>query len=85
MLTGIVLRCDVVRQIVVKNEAKKTVQQGQINLLVHLRKHSFHQDITFPFACFPDVSQVVDALAPLWTDCKYDEKMRCQSNLYLIN
>jgi hypothetical protein len=64
-LTSVILCCDIVRQVVVENETKKTVQQRQIDLLIHLRKHSFHQDIAFPLTGFPDVCQVVDALAPL--------------------
>lgn len=64
-LTSIVLCSDVVRQIVIQDKAKKTIKQSQVDFLVHFGKNSLHQDITFPFASFPYVAKVVDALTPL--------------------
>ena len=63
--TGVVLGCDVICQIVVQNETKQAIEQRQIDLLVDLRKHGLHQNVAFAFAGLPNVSQVVDALAPL--------------------
>jgi hypothetical protein len=50
---------------VVQNEAKKTVKQGQIDLLVHFGQDGLHQNVALPFAGFPDVGQIVNSLAPL--------------------
>ncbi len=62
---SVVLRSDVIGQIVVQNETKQLVKQRQINLLVSLREDGFRHNIIFSFTCLPDVGQVVDALAPL--------------------
>src|SRR6266567_2080456 len=62
---SVVLRGDVIGQIVVQNETKQSVEQGQIDLLVNLREYGLHHNVTFSFTCLPDVGQVVDALAPL--------------------
>ena len=62
---GIVLGSNVIRKIVVKNKAEKSIEQRQIDLFVYLREHSFHENVTFALACFPNVGQVVDTLTPL--------------------
>lgn len=41
----VVLRCDVVRQVVVEDEAKKTVEEGEIDLLVNIGPDSFRHDV----------------------------------------
>ena len=64
-LTSVVLRSDIVSQIVVQNEAEETIQQRQIDLLVHFGKHCFHQNIALSFTRLPYISQVVYPLAPL--------------------
>lgn len=63
--TDVILRCNVVRKIVVQNETEKAIQERQVNLLVYLRQDRLHHDNTFSFACLPDICQVIDALAPL--------------------
>jgi hypothetical protein len=62
---GVVLRCNVIRQVVVKNETEKTVQKRQIDLLVHLRKLRLHQHNALALAGLPDLIEVIDTLAPL--------------------
>lgn len=62
---GVVLRCDVIRKIVVENESEKTIEQSQVDLLVDLREDGFHHDDTLAFAGLPNVGKIVDALAPL--------------------
>src|SRR5258708_11819874 len=62
---SVVFRGDVIGQIVVQNETKQSVEQSQIDLLVNLGVYGLHHNVTFSFACLPDVGQVVDALAPL--------------------
>ena len=62
---GVVLRSDVVRQVVVQDETEKTVEEGEIDLLVDLGQDSLHHDVALALARLPDVGQVVDALAPL--------------------
>ena len=64
-LTSVVLRGDIVRQVVVHDEANQTVEERQVNLLVHLRQDGFHHDVALSFTGLPNVGQVVDALAPL--------------------
>ena len=63
--TSIVLRCDVIRKIVVKDKSQQPIEECQIDLLVHLREYSLHENIAFSLACLPDVCQVVDTLTPL--------------------
>ena len=67
--TGVVLCGDIICQIVIKDQTQQAVEQSQVNLLVNLRKDGFHKNIAFAFAGFPDVSQVVDTLAPLRVPC----------------
>jgi hypothetical protein len=50
---------------VVKDEAEKTVQKRQVDLLVHLRELRLHQHNTLALARLPDLIEVVDTLAPL--------------------
>lgn len=64
--TSVVLRGDVVRQIVIENEAEKTIEQRQVDLLGDLRKDSLHEDIAFSFTCLPNIREIVNALAPLY-------------------
>ena len=64
-LTSVVLGCYIISQVVVQDEAQKTIEQSQIDLLVDLRKHSLHEHVAFTFASLPDIGQVIDALAPL--------------------
>ena len=60
----VVLRSDVVRQVVVEDETKKTIEQSQIDLLVHLREDGLHHYIALSLARLPNVGQVVDTLTP---------------------
>ena len=62
---GVVLCRDVVRQVVIQDEAQESVQQRQVDLLVYLRQHGLHEYVALALARLPDVRQVVDALAPL--------------------
>ena len=55
----------------VHDQTKQTVKKCQVNLLVDFREDGLHHDIALALARFPDVGQVVDALAPL-----VDEKRR---------
>ena len=61
----VVLRRDVVRQVVVENEAQQAVEQCQVDLLVYLGQNGLHHDVALALAGLPDVRQVVDTLAPL--------------------
>lgn len=67
-LTGVVLCGNIIGQIMIEDESEQTIEQSQIDLLVNLRQHGFHQDIALSFAGFPNVSQIVDTLTPLWID-----------------
>ena len=61
----IVLRRDIVSQVVVQNQTQQTIEQREIDLLVHLRENRLHEHVALALARLPDVGQVVDALAPL--------------------
>lgn len=93
--TSVILRRYVVGQIVVQNQPQQSVEQRQIDLLIDLRQDSLHQDITFAFTGLPDVSQVVDPLAPLvnqewrWlgilrTTLIYMRRDRCNKHSQLV-
>lgn len=56
---------DVVGQVVVEDQSEQSVQEGQVDLLVHPRQNRFHHDDAFAIARLPHVGQVVDTLAPL--------------------
>ena len=49
----------------IKDKPQQTVEQREIDLLVDLRQHGFHHDVTLALARLPDVRQVVDPLTPL--------------------
>jgi hypothetical protein len=40
--TRVILRSNVIRQIVIQNKTQKAIQQRQVNLFVHLRKDRLH-------------------------------------------
>lgn len=54
----------------IKDKTEQTIEQSQINLLVDLREHSLHQDITLSFTGLPDISEIVDSLTPLESSVK---------------
>ena len=62
---GVILGRDVVSQVMVQDQPQETVQKSEVDLLVDLGQDSLHRNVAFAFAGLPDVSQVVDALAPL--------------------
>ena len=62
---GVILGSDVIRKIVVKNESEQAIEKGKIDFFVNFGEDSFHHYNAFSFACIPDVSQIVDTLAPL--------------------
>ena len=64
-LTCVVLRRNIVRQVVVQNQTQQTVEQREVDLLVHLRENRLHEHVALALARLPDIGQVVDALAPL--------------------
>ena len=61
----VVLGCDIVRQVMVENQPKETIQKCEIDLLVYFGKDGLHEDVALALAGLPDVRQVVDTLAPL--------------------
>lgn len=61
----VVLRGDVVREIVVEDQSKQSVEQCQIHLLVDLREDRLHENVALPVVSLPNVREVVDPLAPL--------------------
>ena len=48
----------------IENKPQETIEKCEINLLVHVGQYGF-EHVAFALTCFPDVSQVVNALAPL--------------------
>lgn len=62
---GVILRRDVVRQVVIEDEAEKSIEEGEIDLLVHPREDGLHHHDTLAITCLPYVGQVVNALTPL--------------------
>mmetsp|Transcript_15454 Transcript_15454/g.29757 ORF Transcript_15454/g.29757 Transcript_15454/m.29757 type:complete len:203 (-) Transcript_15454:2932-3540(-) len=61
----VVLRCHVVGNVVINNQAQQSVEHGQIHLLVHLLKTGLQHHHTLAVVRVPHVREVVDALAPL--------------------
>mmetsp|Transcript_18309 Transcript_18309/g.41881 ORF Transcript_18309/g.41881 Transcript_18309/m.41881 type:complete len:429 (+) Transcript_18309:3998-5284(+) len=61
----IVLGRHVVGDVVVDDEAEKSIEQGEVDLFVDLFEFGLYHDRTFSLVCFPDSLEVVDALAPL--------------------
>lgn len=57
----VVLGGHVIRNVVVDNEAKKTIEQRQVDLLVHLLKTRLHHNIALSLRRVPNVLQVIDA------------------------
>ena len=55
MLTGVVLRGNIISQIMIEDQTEQTIKQCQIDLLVNLRQHGFHQDIALSVTGFPNV------------------------------
>jgi hypothetical protein len=49
----------------IENETQETIEKCEIDLLVHFGQYCFYEHVAFALTCFPDVSQVVNALAPL--------------------
>ena len=49
----------------VENNPQETIEKCEINLLVHFGQYCSHEQVAFALTYFPDVSQVVNALAPL--------------------
>ena len=61
----IILRGHVISQVVINNQPEKLVQESEVNLIVELLKFGLHQYDTLIFGDIPDISEVIDALAPL--------------------
>mmetsp|Transcript_38034 Transcript_38034/g.88956 ORF Transcript_38034/g.88956 Transcript_38034/m.88956 type:complete len:243 (-) Transcript_38034:2942-3670(-) len=61
----VVLRSHVVRNVVVDDEPKQSVQQRQIHLLRHVLELGLQHHDALAIRCVPHVRQVIDALAPL--------------------
>ncbi len=61
---NVVLRGDVVSQIVIHDETEQTIEQSQIHLLVDFRQLGLDHDVAFAFCTLPHICQVVDALSP---------------------
>lgn len=57
----VVLGSHVVSNVVVNNETQQPVEQGQIDLLIHLLIAGLQHHIAFSFCSLPHVLQVVDA------------------------
>lgn len=64
----VVLRRDVVHQVVVKDETEEAVEKGEVNLLVHAREGGLHHDVALAVGSLPDVCEVIDTLTPLQVD-----------------
>lgn len=62
---SVVLGSDIIGQVVIENQPKQTIEEGQIDLLIDLREHRLHQNIAFAVICLPNISQVVNSLTPL--------------------
>lgn len=58
---NVVLCRHVISNVVINNQPQKSIQQSQINLLVHLLVVWFHHNIALSFRCLPDILQVVDS------------------------
>lgn len=56
----IVLGCHVISNVVVNNKTQQPVEQGQINLLIHLLKARLQHHVALSLCCLPNVLQVVD-------------------------
>lgn len=57
---NIVLCCHIISNVVVHNEPQQPIQQGQVNLLIHLLKLWLKKHIAFTFCYIPDILQIVD-------------------------
>lgn len=57
----IVLGCHVISDVVVNNKTKQPVEQGQIDLLIHLLIAGLQHDVALSLCSLPHVLQVVDA------------------------
>ena len=57
----VVLGRHVVGDVVVYDESKETVEEGEVNLLVHLVEARLHHDVALALTRVPDVLEVVDA------------------------
>ena len=63
----VVLGGDVIGNVVVDDEAHESVEEGQVDLLVHLLKSSLHHDVALTLGRVPHILQVVDACRPMKT------------------
>ena len=61
----VVLRRDVIRDVVVDDEAEQAVEHGEVNLLKHLLEFGLEHDDALAVVGVPHVGEVVDTLAPL--------------------
>ena len=57
----VVLGGHVISDVVVDNKSKETVEQGKVNLLIHLVIAGFHHHVALTFTCVPYILKVVDA------------------------
>lgn len=57
----VVLGCHVISDVVVNNETQQPVEQGQIDLLVHLLVAGLQHHVALSLRRLPHVLQVVDA------------------------
>ena len=58
---NVVLGGDVIGNVVVDDEAHESVEESQVDLLVHLLKTSLHHDVALTLRRVPYILQVVDA------------------------
>jgi len=72
--TCVVLSGDVVGQVVIQNQAKQSIEKGQIDLFIDLRKNGLHKHVAFALASLPDIGQIIDALAPLRRQTKVKKR-----------
>mmetsp|Transcript_10204 Transcript_10204/g.41240 ORF Transcript_10204/g.41240 Transcript_10204/m.41240 type:complete len:678 (+) Transcript_10204:3871-5904(+) len=61
----VVLRRDVICDVVVDDEAEQAVEHGEVNLLEHLLEFGLEHDDALAVVGVPHVGEVVDTLAPL--------------------
>ena len=60
----VVLRCHVVRQVVIHDQAEKPVQQCWVHFLVDFVHLGLNQDRRTVVGCVPDVCEIVESLTP---------------------
>lgn len=83
--TSVVLSSDIIRKIVIENKPQETIEKGQIDLLVYLRKNRLHKNVTFALTGLPNIRQVVDTLTPLDSRDEHGATQSAMRGTNLIN